>query len=111
MCRVDRVSDGYQPDGGFSCSRCNCRHPSSTGVHQDKSEPRRRSTMQMKVTVPASLPPDRKIEGAKLEFTLKRLGIFENSEVQILPTTPRCWLWHPYDWCPAGTSNRQCGRA
>ena len=25
------------------------------------------------------LPPDRKIEGAKLEFTLKRLGIFENS--------------------------------
>ena len=57
------------------------------------------------------LPPDRKIEGAKLEFTLKRLGIFENSEVQILPTTPRSWLWHPYDWCPTGTRIRQYGRA
>ena len=41
---------------------------------------------------------DRTVEGPKLEWTMKRLGVFEGTELDFTPSTPRCWLWHEYAW-------------
>ena len=41
------------------------------------------------------IPPDRPIEPATFSWTLRRFGIYDGSVVEVRPTAPHVWLWHP----------------